>query len=65
MKEEKLEKEKKGKSLAGKNEIRPACSQTCDRGLGERNELGRGFSEEERQDYSREEEECTEKMGAY
>lgn len=32
--EEKLEKEKKRESLTGRCEMRPACSQTCDRALG-------------------------------
>ncbi len=50
MKMEKVEKEKRRKSLTGGYEIRPACSQTCDRGFGERNELGRGVSEEGRRD---------------
>jgi len=41
MKAENLETEKNRKSLTGRNGIRPACSQTRDRGFGVRNEGGR------------------------
>ena len=42
-KEGELEKEKKRKSLTGRYEIRPACSQTCDRGLGKKASWGGEF----------------------
>lgn len=43
MEEEKLEKEKRRKSLTGRYEIGPACSQTCDRGLGKETSWGGEF----------------------
>lgn len=47
----KNERRQRGKAVkTDRNEICPACSQTCDRGLGGKNELGRGVSEEERRD---------------
>lgn len=37
------EAEKKRKSLTGRKEIRPACSQTCDRGFGKGTSWGGEF----------------------
>lgn len=55
------EAEKKRKSLTGRNEIRPACSQTCDRGLGKGTSWGGEFLG--RRDGIREEQSVQRKMG--